>query len=416
MHSSQTEQDSRHYARAAKIPMLEPADSAECLRMTKLAYELSERYDTPVLLRLTTRIAHSRSLCETGEREERSVIPYQKDVMKRVMMPAMARGRHVKVEERMAALQEYAETFAENIMEMHTAKIGVITSGISYQYAKEALGDSVSYLKLGMVWPLPVKLIQDFAAKVDKLDVIEELDDFLETHCRKHGIAVTGKELFPLCGELSQRIIQEKLLGEAQPHLSYPEPIPTRPPVFCPGCSHRGVFQALKELDVYVSGDIGCYSIGATPPYSAMDSVICMGASVSALHGYNKALGREGEKKSVAVIGDSTFMHSGITGLVDIVYNRSNSVVIILDNSITGMTGHQENPSTGFDIHGDPTVAIDMEALARALSIQHVRVVDPYKPEEVVQAVQEELDYEGPSVIIARRPCVLIKKDRRKNP
>ena len=415
MHSSQNEQDSRHYARAAKIPMLEPSDSAECLRMAKLAYELSERYDTPVLLRLTTRVAHSRSVCETGEREERAVIPYKKDVMKYVMMPAMARGRHVKAEERMKELGGFAETFAGNTVEINNAGIGIITSGISYQYAKEALGVNANYLKLGMVWPLPVKLIKDFAAAAGKIYVIEELDDFLETHCRKYGVPVIGKELFPVCGELSQAIVREKLLGETKPHFVYPEPIPARPPVFCPGCSHRGVFQALKDLDVYISGDIGCYSIGATAPYHAMDSVICMGASVSGLHGYNKALGSDGEKKAVAVIGDSTFIHSGITGLIDIVYNQSNSVVIILDNSITGMTGHQENPSTGYNIHGDPTAAINMEALCKALSIDHVRVVDPYKKNELYDAVKEELAYEGPSVIIVRRPCILIKNKARKN-
>jgi len=409
MHSSQNEQDSRHYARAAKIPMLEPSDSAECLQMAKLGYELSERFDTPVLLRLSTRVAHSRSLCEPGVRVERETIPYEKDIMKYVMMPAMARGRHLKAEKRMEEIRAFAEAFEGNTVELHNAKIGIVTSGISYQYAKEALGDSANYLKLGMVWPLPVKLIQDFAAKSEQLYVIEELDDFLETHCKKYGIPVVGKELFPVCGELSQAIVRKKLLGEDKPHLTYPEPIPARPPVFCPGCSHRGVFQALKKLGVYVSGDIGCYSIGATPPFSAMDSVICMGASVSGLHGFNKALGSEGEKKAVAVIGDSTFMHSGITGLIDIVYNRSNSVVIILDNSITGMTGHQQNPSTGYDIKGDPTALIDMEALARAMSIEHVRVADPFKPDEFYNALEEELAYEGPSVIIARRPCMLIK-------
>ena len=409
MHSSQNEQDSRNYAIAAKLPMLEPADSTECRDFTMLAYELSETFDTPVILRLSTRISHSRSVVELGARKDLELRPYEKNPQKNVMLPAFAKPKHVLVEERTKKLTAWAETCEINRIEDNGAKIGVITAGSVYQYAKEALGDTVNYLKLGMVNPLPVELIQKFAAGVDQLYVIEELDEIIEGHCKKLGIPVTGKEIFPRCGEFSQNIIR-RCMGLASPEsVKLEQEIPVRPPVMCCGCPHRGLFYILKKLKCYVSGDIGCYTLGASAPLSAMDTCVCMGASVSALHGYNKARGEEAEKHSVAVIGDSTFAHSGITGLVDIAYNKSNSVVIILDNSITGMTGHQQNPTTGYTIKGDPTAAIDLEALCKAVGIHRVRVCDPYDLKDVERAVREELAADEPSVIISRRPCALLK-------
>ena len=409
MHSSQNEQDSRHYARASKTPMLEPADSAECRDFAKLAYDLSEQFDVPFILRLTTRIAHSRSLVELGEREEHELKPYEKNPAKNVMLPAFAKPKHVKVEERTVALRQWAETSGINVVEDNGAKVGVIVEGAVYQYAHEALGDSVNYLKLGMLWPLPDQLLKDFAAANEKVYVIEELDDVVESHCKSLGLTVTGKDLFPRCGEFSQKIIRKRMKGEDPEFDTLDEAIPGRPPVMCCGCPHRGLFYALKKAKVYVSGDIGCYTLGASAPLSAMDTCVCMGASISALHGYNKARGEEAEKKSVAVIGDSTFIHSGVTSLIDIAYNRSNSVVIILDNSITGMTGHQQNPTTGYTIKGDPTSAVNLEALCHAIGINRVRVVDPYDLPAVQQALKEELAAEEPSVIISRRPCALLK-------
>ena len=409
MHSSQNEQDSRHYARASKTPMLEPADSAECRDFAKLAYDLSEQFDVPFILRLTTRIAHSRSLVELGERQEHELKPYEKNPAKNVMLPAFAKPKHVKVEERTVALRQWAETSGINVVEDNGAKVGVIVEGAVYQYAHEALGDSVNYLKLGMLWPLPDQLLKDFAAANEKVYVIEELDDVVESHCKSLGLTVTGKDLFPRCGEFSQKIIRKLMKGEDPEFDTLDEAIPGRPPVMCCGCPHRGLFYALKKAKVYVSGDIGCYTLGASAPLSAMDTCVCMGASISALHGYNKARGEEAEKKSVAVIGDSTFIHSGVTSLIDIAYNRSNSVVIILDNSITGMTGHQQNPTTGYTIKGDPTSAVNLEALCHAIGINRVRVVDPYDLPAVQQALKEELAAEEPSVIISRRPCALLK-------
>ncbi|MBC8534517.1 indolepyruvate ferredoxin oxidoreductase subunit alpha [Yeguia hominis] len=410
MHSSQNEQDSRNYAKAAKLPMLEPADSAECRDFTKAAYALSEEYDTPVILRLTTRIAHSRSIVELGEREARENAPYVKNPAKNVMLPAFARPKHIAVEARTEKLTALAETDTFNHIEDNGSKIGVIAAGTVYQYAKEALGDSVSYLKLGLIWPLPVKLIQKFASLVDTLYVIEELDSFIETHCRSIGVSVIGKDLFPRCGEFSQKTIRSLIQKETVPSVQLTESLPARPPVMCCGCPHRGVFYALKRLKVYVSGDIGCYTLGASAPLSAMDTCVCMGASVSALHGYNKACGAG--DRAVAVIGDSTFIHSGITGLIDVAYNQSNSVVIILDNSITGMTGHQQNPTTGYNIKGDPAPYVNLEALCKAVGIQRVRVCDPYDLPAMTAAIQEELAADAPSVIISRRPCALLKNVR----
>ena len=409
MHSSQNEQDSRNYARAAKVPMLEPADSAECKEFTKLAYGLSEEYDTPVILRLTTRIAHSRSIVETEDRQNLPLKEYQKDPAKNVMLPAFAKPKHEKVEARTQALIRYAETTPLNRVELNGSKTGVITAGACYQYVKEAMGDTVNYCKLGLVWPLPEQLLKDFAAQCETVYVVEELDDFIENHCKALGLAVIGKEKFPRCGEFSQKLVKKLLTGEEAKSVALEEAIPVRPPVMCCGCPHRGVFYALKREKVYVSGDIGCYTLGASAPLSAMDACICMGASVSALHGYNKARGPEGEKKAVAVIGDSTFIHSGITSLIDIAYNATNSVVIVLDNSITGMTGHQQNPTTGYNIKGDPAAAVDLEALCRAVGIRRVTVVDPYDLKEVTRVLKEELAAEEPSVIISRRPCALLK-------
>lgn len=410
MHSSQNEQDSRHYARAAKIPMLEPADSAEALAFSKLAYELSEEFDTPVLLKMCTRVSHSQSVVELSDRTEPAPRPYEKTPEKYIMMPGYAKRRHPVVEERTKKLIEWAETAPINRVELgRDHSMGIITSSTSYQYVKEALGDAYPVLKLGMIWPMPEKLIRDFAASVEKLVVVEELDGFIEGHCRDLGLDVTGKELFSPIDELSQNIVSEKLGKAVQPGVKLEDAIPPRPPVMCAGCPHRGLFYTLKQNQCTVMGDIGCYTLGAVAPLAAIDTTICMGASVSGLHGFNKAEGGNNGLKTVAVIGDSTFMHSGITGLVNIAYNESNSTVIILDNSITGMTGHQQNPTTGYNLKGDPCTKIDLEALCRAVGIRRVRVVDPYDLAACDTAVKEELAADEPSVIISRRPCALLK-------
>ena len=417
MHSSQNEQDSRHYAMAAKIPMLEPADSAEGLQFAKLAYELSEKFDTPVLLKMCTRVAHSQSVVEPGERVESPAKPYEKNGPKYIMMPGNAKRRHPVVEERTNALIAYAETTPLNRVEDGSDhKIGIITSSTSYQYVKEVCGDRFPVLKLGMIWPMPEKLIRDFAAKVDLLVVVEELDGFIEAHCRNLGLAVSGKDYFSCIDELSQNIVAEKLGISHENGTALQENIPARPPVMCAGCPHRGLFYTLAKNKLTVLGDIGCYTLGAVPPLAAIDTTICMGASVSGLHGFNKASGGETEGRSVAVIGDSTFMHSGVTGLINIAYNESNSTVIILDNSITGMTGHQQNPTTGFNLKGDPCTKIDLESLCRAVGIRRVRVVDPYDLAACDQAVKEELQANEPSVIISRRPCALLKYVKHKAP
>ena len=416
MHSSQNEQDSRHYAIASKVAMVEPSDSGECKEFTKMAYELSEKFDTPVILRLSTRVSHSQSVVEECERVPHDIGKYEKNIGKYVMMPANAIKRHVVVEERLKKLTEYAEDCPFNTVEMNSDEIGVITSGIAYEYAKEALGDKASYLKLGLINPLPVKLIKDFAAKVKKLYVIEELDDIIETHCRKIGLDPIGKAEFTYLGEYSQSYLKDKILGEKDEFFTYPENVPVRPPVMCAGCPHRGVFYTLKKLGVMVSGDIGCYTLGAAAPLCAMDTTICMGASVSGLHGFNIARKGEYEHKAVAVIGDSTFIHSGITGLINIAYNASNSTVIVLDNSITGMTGHQNNPANGFNIKGDPASAVSIEAVCHAVGIDRVRVVDPANLAETEAVIKEELAADAPSVIITRRPCALLKTVKHKPP
>lgn len=408
MHSSQNEQDSRHYAKASKTMMLEPADSSECLSYAKMAFELSEKFDAPVILRMTTRIAHSRSLVEYGERTDIGVKPYEKNPGKNVMMPAMAIKKHVIVEDRIQKQTEWAETAPINTVEYNDTKIGIISAGICYQYAKEALGNNASYLKLGCVYPLPVNLIKNFAKKCDKVYVLEELDPFIEEHCRQNGIDVIGKDAFTLQGEYSQGLISKVILGKEADFAETDLQIPGRPPVLCAGCPHRGLFYALKKLKLFVSGDIGCYTLGALQPLGMIDTCICMGASISALHGRNKA-DEANASNSVAVIGDSTFMHSGVTGLIDIAYNQSNSTVIILDNSITGMTGHQENPTTGKTIKGDPTSAVSLELLAKAVGINRVRVIDPYNLKECEDVIREEVAAKEPSVIISRRPCALLK-------
>ena len=416
MHSSQNEQDSRHHAIAAKLPMLEPSDSAEALQFAKLAYDLSEEFDTPVLLKMCTRVSHSQAIVDTGDRVEPPAKPYEKNIAKYVMMPGNAKRRHPVVEERTRKLIAWAETAPVNRVEMGGTALGVITDSTSYQYVKEVFGDSVSVLKLGMTNPLPVALIKDFAAKVDKLAVVEELDPIIEDHCRKLGLEVTGKDVLPMIDEFSQNLVAAALGGEVHTGSALSEAIPPRPPVMCAGCPHRGLFYTLNKNKCTVLGDIGCYTLGAVAPLAAMEMTLCMGASISAIHGFNKALGAESEGRTVAVIGDSTFMHSGMTGLANIAYNQSNSTVIILDNSITGMTGHQQNPTTGYNIKGDPAGKIDLEALCRAMGFHRVRVVDPYDLKACDQAVKEELAADEPSVIISRRPCALLKYVKHKAP
>ncbi len=410
MHSSQNEQDSRHYAAASKIMMLEPADSSECKEFTKMAFSLSEQFDTPVFIRLSTRVSHSQSLVALEEPQKAELKPYEKNIGKFVMMPANAIKRHVVVEERIKSLESFAETTELNTIEENGSKIGVITAGISYMYAKEALGTACDFLKLGMVYPLPKQKLIDFAKKYDKVYVIEELDPIIETHLKALGVECVGKDVFTLLGEYTPNMIKKAILGEPSPEFAtIDETIPVRPPVMCAGCPHRGTFYVLKKLGLVVSGDIGCYTLGAVAPLQSVDTTICMGASVSAAHGMAKARGAEFNKKLVSVIGDSTFMHSGITGLVDIVYNKGNNTVIILDNSITGMTGHQDNPTTGKTIRGEATKQVDLIKLCNAVGIDHVVVADPFDVKNFEKVVKEEVEREEPSVIIAQRPCALLK-------
>ncbi len=416
MHSSQNEQDSRHYAIAAKLPMLEPSDSEESRVFAKKAFEMSEKFNTPVLLKMVTRVAHSQSIVDTEERVEPAQVLYVKDPTK-VMMTLNSRNAHVRVEQRTKDLIEYAENCEFNRVEMgKDTSVGIITDSTSYQYAREVLGEDACILKLGLINPLPEKLIKDFAAKVDKVVVLEELDPIIENHCKQLGIKVSGKDTFPICGEFSQNLVRECLGMEVPAHMSIDENLPARPPVMCAGCPHRGIFYILKKKKCMVYGDIGCYTLGAVAPLNAMDLNVCMGASCSGLHGFNKAMGEAGESNSVGVIGDSTFIHSGMTGITDISYNMSNSTVIILDNSITGMTGHQQNPTTGKNLRGEPAGKVDLEALCKALGFNRVRVVDPYDLKAVEEAVTEELAAKEPSIIISRRPCVMIKGTVHKPP
>ena len=410
MHSSQNEQDSRHYAIAAKVPMLEPADSNESIAFVKEAFEISEKFDTPIFIKMCTRVAHSQSVVEESDRVLPPEKPYAKNGEKYIMMPGNAKKRHPIVEQRTLDLTAYAEaSFLNRVEKGESDEIGIIASSTSYQYVKEVFGDKYPVLKLGMINPLPINKIKAFANSVKKVIVVEELDGIIETHCKEIGVNVFGKEIFGNIGELSQNTVAEKM-GEAVPKgKALAESIPMRPPVMCAGCPHRGLFYTLKKNKLTVMGDIGCYTLGAVAPLAAIDTTICMGASVSGIHGFNKANDGKTDKNTVAVIGDSTFMHSGVTGLINIDYNGSNSTVIILDNSITGMTGHQQNPTTGFDIKGDPAGKIDLEALCKSVGIKSVRVVDPYDLAECDTVIKEELSKDEPSVIISRRPCALLK-------
>ena len=408
MHSSQNEQDSRHYAVAAKLPMVEPSDSQECRDFVKIAFELSERFDTPVLLRTCTRVAHSQSLTELLPRQELPLKEYEKNGPKYIAAPANAVRRHVVVEERMKALAQFAETTGLNRAEMAGTALGVVTSGTSYLYVKEVLPEA-SVFKLGLVNPLPVEALRAFSEKVDRLIVVEELDGVIETHLRSHGIRVDGgKDLFGPLGELSQGRLRAALGLETPESHAYGEPIPGRPPVLCPGCPHRGLFTVLSKLKLTVLGDIGCYTLGTAAPLNALDSVVCMGASIGMAHGFT-TVRPEKAASTVAVIGDSTFMHSGMTGIVNVAYNKGISTVLVLDNAITGMTGHQQNPTTGLTLRQQPTVAIRIEDVCRAAGISRVRVVDPQDMAGVETALREELAVAEPSVIIVRRPCMLLK-------
>ena len=390
--------------------MVEPSDSRECKEFVKYAYELSERFDTPMLYRLCTRVAHSQSIVELGERAELPLKEYEKNIGKYVMMPGNAKRRHPEVEKRIEMMTEYAETTPLNRVEYGDKKIGIITSGMCYHYVKEAFGDTVSVLKLGLVYPLPVKLIQDFAAEVDTLYVVEELDPFIEEHCSKIGVSVIGKSLFPICYEFSAKQIKEWILGTKETdYVTADEEVPVRPPVLCPGCPHRGTFYVLKKMGVHVCGDIGCYTLGAVAPLGAIDAVVCMGASVGMSFGMALARGKEFAKNTVAVIGDSTFIHSGITGLIEIAYNKGINTVLILDNSITGMTGHQDNPTTGKTLKGEATVSVDLEALGHAVGIHRVSIVDPFDLAALESTVRQELATEEPSLVIVQRPCALLK-------
>ncbi len=416
MHSSQNEQDSRHYAIAAKVPMLEPADSSEAKQFVKEAYNISEKYDTPVIVRMCTRNAHTQSTVVMEDRIEKELPAYEKKAQKYIMSPANAIKRHPFVEERTAKLRELGETSFLNRAEMGDTKIGIVCAGTCYQYVKEVFGNSVSVLKLGMVNPLPVDIIKDFANKVEKLYVIEELDGIIETHIKCLGIDCIGKDMFSPLGEYNQATIRKEFNMPLPETVTADSMIPVRPPIMCAGCPHRGLFYILSKNKITTLGDIGCYTLGGSAPLSALDSTLCMGASISGIHGFNKVGGAETENKTVCVIGDSTFMHSGITGLVDIAYNGSNSTVIILDNSITGMTGHQQNPTTGYNIKGEPATAVNVIELCHAIGINRVRVVDPYNLKECEDAVLEELSIAEPSVIISRRPCMLLKYVKAKPP
>ena len=410
MHSSQNEQDSRNYAKASKVPMIEPSDSSECKEFIKAAYEMSENFDTPVIYRLSTRVSHSQSIVELSERQEVEVKPYTADIAKYVMMPGNAIKKHPEVEDRINRLREYAETTPLNRIEYGDKKIGIITSGMCYNYVKEAFGDSVSVLKLGMVYPLPVNMIKEFAKNVDTLYVVEELDPFIEEHCNNIGVKVIGKELFPMCYEFSTRQIKELISGQACPEFdTVDEEVPMRPPVLCPGCPHRGIFYVLKKMGVNVCGDIGCYTLGAVAPLQSIHSVVCMGASIGMSFGMSLARGEEFAKNTVAVLGDSTFIHSGITGLVEIVYNKGINTVLVLDNSITGMTGHQDNPTTGKTLKGEKTKQVDSELLGKAVGIDRVSIIDPFDLKQCEKVLKEELASDEPSLVIVQRPCALLK-------
>lgn len=420
MHSSQNEQDNRNYAKFAKVPMLEPADSQECKDFTRIALELSERYDTPVMLRTTTRVSHSKSIVELEDRVAGLPAPaLVTNAAKQVMLPANAKVRHPLVEDRMRRLAEAASTMAINRMELRDASVGIVTSGVCYEYVREAFPE-VSTLKLGLVHPFPAELVRSFAGKVGRLYVVEELDPFFEEQIRALGIAVVGKEIIPICGELSPERLRKAFAGlgiapaperAADAAETGPIALPPRPPNMCPGCPHRGVFYTLNQLKAYVTGDIGCYTLGFLPPLSSMETCVCMGASIGNATGVVKVVSDEEKKRVVAVIGDSTFIHSGMTGLADMVYNNSPATVVILDNRITAMTGRQDNPASGFTLMNEPAHRIDLAGLCSALGVRHVRTVNPFDLDQTRQALKEEMERPETSVIITNKPCVLIKRE-----
>jgi indolepyruvate ferredoxin oxidoreductase alpha subunit len=414
LHSSQNEQDNRNYAKFAKIPMLEPADAQEAKEFVKLAFEISEKFDTPVFLRSTTRVSHSKSLVSLAEplaHQDKTRISYNPE--KFVMVPALARLRRVEVEKRLVNIKEYAEIFSENKMEINDPDVGIIAAGMPYNYAKDVFPD-YSYLKLGMVYPLPEKLIREFAAKVKKIFVVEELDPFLEEQIKAMGIKVIGKEIFPYTNEFDPGIIENAISKQAKTATVPAQNIPSRPPNLCPGCPHRGLFYVLGKLKVFVAGDIGCYTLSFMKPLEGLHSCICMGASIGMAHGMSKALKEKGKGKIVGVIGDSTFIHSGITSLLNMAYNKSNALIVICDNSTTAMTGMQEHPATGYTLLGEKTKQLDLKVLVSALGIDNIRVIDPYDLKVTKTTVKEELAKDGPSVIISQRPCVLFKRAKLK--
>jgi len=411
-YSSQNEQDNRNYAKAARVPMLEPADSQECLEMTKRAFELSERFDTPVLLRMTTRVCHSKSIVELGERAEKEILPYERKQNKYVCVPAVSKRLRLELEDRIKAMRAYGEESDLNLVEKGDGKIGVITSGMSYYYAKEVFGEGVSHLKLGMTWPLPMDLIKDFCSFVQEIYIIEENDPYIEEAVRILGFAPHGKDTFPPCGEMTPDVLRCSLSGSSLPTISYPtDAIISRPPALCAGCPHRGFFyEAGKRANVMISGDIGCYTLGMAAPYNAMDTTICMGASISMGHGAQKVFDMtDSGRRVISVLGDSTFFHTGINSLINVAYNQSRTVNVILDNRITGMTGHQQNPGTGYNAKGDPAPLLDIEGLVSAIGIKHIKVVDPNDLTAVGQALDELLALDEPSVLITRWPCALKK-------
>ena len=411
LYSSQNEQDTRMVARAAQLPVLEPSDSSEAKEFMKIAFDLSEKFDRPFVFRTTTRLAHSQGLVELCDREEIPDKPYEKNIRKTVMMPGNAKLRHVEIEKRNLELAEAANTLPINRVEMNDTKIGVITSGIPYQYVKEALPNA-SVLKLGMVNPLPRKLIEDFASKVEKLYIVEELDPVIEEQVKSWGIKATGKEIFTVQGEYSANMLREAILGE-ELNLDAPAAAPGRPPILCPGCPHRSVYYVLNKLKMHAAGDIGCYTLGAVAPLSVVDTTICMGASISSLHGMEKAKGKEYIKNWVAVIGDSTFLHTGVNSLMNMMYNKATGTVMILDNSTTGMTGHQDHAATGKTLQGDPTYAIDIPALCRAIGVKNVIEVNAFDIERLEKVIKEEVAKDEVSVIITKTPCVLLSKKKK---
>ena len=411
LYSSQNEQDTRMVARAAQLPVIEPSDSSEAKEYIKMAFELSEQFDRPIVYRTTTRLAHSQGLVTLEDRKVPEDKPYVKDIRKTVMMPGNAKLRHVEIEKRNKELAEAANTLPINRVEMNDTKIGVITSGIPYQYVKEALPNA-SVCKLGLVNPLPRKMIEDFASKVDKLYIVEELDPVIEEQVKSWGIECVGKDIFTVQGEYSANMIRERILGETL-EINQPAAVPGRPPILCPGCPHRSVYYTLKKLKMHAAGDIGCYTLGAVAPLSVVDTTMCMGSSISTLHGMEKAKGKEYIKNWVAVIGDSTFLHTGVNSLMNMVYNQATGTVMILDNSTTGMTGHQDHAATGKTLMGDPTYAIDIPGLCRAMGIKNVVEVNAFDIETLEKTIREEVAKDEVSVIITKSPCVLLSKEKK---